>query len=156
MGRRGPPKTPTAALQARGSWRAEERKDAEMPDGIPDAPPHLKGPARELWFRLLPLLTTARILRQTDGQALARYCTLWQRWRECEEFVDKVGMVRYVKDETGSVVDVIQYPQVATSMRLAEALTRLEDRFGLNPSARASVGSADAKPPATGKDRFFA
>lgn len=171
MGRRGPPKTPTAQLQARGSWRGNERKDAEMPEGLPDAPGWLSDGARVHWFRLLPLLATARILRQTDANSLGRYCQLLDRWLTVEKWLATHGMFRLVTipqedenkipllDAEGNVmVHVIEseeWPQTKTASRLAEQLTRLEDRFGLNPSARASVGSNDKPVADNGKSKFF-
>lgn len=171
MGKRGPPKTPTAQLEARGSWRASDRKDAEMPEGLPEAPGFLTAGARVHWFRLLPLLATARVLRQTDGNALGRYCLLLDRWLTVEAWLATYGMFREVKtraedenkipildaegNETFVMVLAEEWPQTKTASRLAEQLTRLEDRFGLNPSARASVGSNDKPAADNGKSKFF-
>jgi P27 family predicted phage terminase small subunit len=150
MGKRGPPKTPLALLQSRGSWLANERSECEMPEGLPSAPDWLTEGARAHWFRLIPLLSTAGILRQTDGNSLARYCMQLDRWIECEKFIQDHGMV--LETEKG----LVNYPHVATSLRLSELLTKAEDRFGLNPSSRSSVGGADKKENVNGKSRFFA
>lgn len=171
MGKRGPPKKPTAILKARGSWRADERADAEMPEGIPEAPAWLQGAGRVHWYHLMPMLCAARVVRQTDGPALARYCALWGRWRQAEEWLDRHGTHHeksvQVRDENGipqldaqgqvvlHILEVEEWPQVKRAIRLAESLTRLEDRFGLNPSARASVGGDPKKQADTGKSRFF-
>jgi hypothetical protein len=31
------------------------------------------------------------VLSRIDGNALARYCRLWSRWRKAEAFIDKNG-----------------------------------------------------------------
>lgn len=72
------------------------------------------------------------------------------RWIECEKFIQDHGMV--LETEKG----LVNYPHVATSLRLSELLTKAEDRFGLNPSSRSSVGGADKKENVNGKSRFFA
>jgi phage terminase small subunit len=72
-----------------------------------------------------------------------------------KEDENKIPVLDADGNEQFEMIAAEEYPQTKTASRIAEQLTRLEDRFGLNPSARASVGSADAKPPASGKERFF-
>ena len=91
MGSRGPLRTPTPILRARGSWLANHRSDdAPKPaHGRPTCPRWLKGEARKKWQQLMPLLEELGILAKLDGGALSRYAVLWQRWREMEIFLLK-------------------------------------------------------------------
>ena len=174
MGKRGPPPTPKALLQTRGSWRGSDVVVPEtiLPPIIPDPPEWLKGEGLKHWEGVLPLLIISRVMRQTDVPALARYCQLWARWRAAEEFLDKYGTCREIKhevtdengipelDEDGNVafemVAAEEFPQVKTALRCAESLTRLEDRFGLSPAARTRVApEQEPAPKKTGKGRFF-
>lgn len=172
MGKRGPPKKPTDILKARGSWRATDRKDAEMPPGVPEAPTWLQGKAREQWFHLMPMLAAAYVVRQTDGPALARYCQLWARWRDVCDWIAKYGTHQELKKrmedenkipvldadgkEQFEMIGVCLWPQVKLEIRLAESLTRLEDRFGLTPSSRSSVGGkSESGGEDPNKSRFF-
>lgn len=175
MGRRGPPPTPTAIINARGGWRGKARTaEPEMPEIAPVCPTCLSVRAREHWEAIVPLLVGSRVLRQTDGPALAQYCTLWARWRETAEWIDKNGTHgesrMQVKDENGNleyeadgitikteVIGVVEWPQVKREVRYIAELTRLGDRFGLSPSARAAIGNAAAAAPKpeAGKGRFF-
>ena len=173
MGKRGPPKTPTATLKARGSWHANDRNDPDLSMALPNCPDWLKGAGREHWFALLPLMAAGGILRQTDGPALARYCHLWKQWRECVDWLEKHGshaiMSQQLRDENGLpeldengeakliIMRVDEFPQAKLCIKLAESLNRLENNFGLSPSARASLGVAGSasKKEETGKGRFF-
>ena len=158
---RGRKPTPTAILKARGSWRAKTRKREPNPDkGRPRVPSFLKGTAKTEWLKLVEMLERMSILTKIDGNALARYCRLWQRWREAEEFLRKKGSDQYeVKDGKGRVVSYRMYPMAKSAATLAVELRRLEQEFGLTPSSRTRIsqeataaGSAVAEPH---KARFF-
>lgn len=94
-----------------------------------------------------------RVLTKADGNALARYCKLWSRWRAAEKFLDKHGTTY---DGDGGLRS---YPQVRESSMLVGHLARLEQQFGLTPAARARLiaidtGSAGKGEPKS-KKRFF-
>lgn len=98
------------------------------------------------------------VLSRIDGNALARYCRLWSRWKKVEQFIDKHGDTYPIKDDSGKIKCLMPFPQVAIAHKLAGLLGRLEQEFGLTPSARSRI----AVPPrtgngasASGKSRFF-
>jgi P27 family predicted phage terminase small subunit len=88
---------------------------------------------------LIPLLDQMRVLTQIDGNALARYCQLWSRWKRAEAFIQKHGDTYPLKDEKGRIRCLQQFPQVSIANKLAQQLTRLEQEFGLTPSARTRI-----------------
>ena len=140
MGERGPARTPTRVLALRGSWRAKTRAlEPEPPPGRPRCPRWLAREAKRVWRDLLPQLDRMGLLARCDRLALARYCQMWAKWRECEEWMSEHGDVYPEKDAEGRVVGLREYPHVARSIRLSEALLRLEKQFGLTPSARAGL-----------------
>jgi len=150
MGKRGPQPTPTATLKHRGSWRADTRGDEPKADGKPRQPAWLPPKAKAVWQQLIPRLEGMGVLAAVDRNALARYCMLFARWRECEEFIAEHGAVR-VKDG-----NVTEWPQVARAGSLADKLLKLEQHFGMTPSARASLSVASNQPKDDGnKSRFF-
>ena len=150
MGTRGPPPTPKSILAARGSWRAEHTAELAMPEGIPDVPEWLEGRALEYWQHLVPMLGSISLLRQTDGAAFARYCQLYARWQQCDEFI-KIHGYSYTTE-----AGIKTYPEAQIFLRLSEALNKLEDRFGLTPSARVRVaGSVGEKKDKNNKSKFF-
>lgn len=153
----GPPKTPTAILEARGSWLAKTRTNEPEATGEPEKPAHLTGLASEAWDRLLPLLMGLGVAGAVDADALARYCSIYARWRACEAFIAKHGMVLPALDADGKLCDMKEFPQVGRASRLADQLLRLEQQFGMTPSARATLGTplTTKVPDTDGKQRFF-
>ena len=159
MGRRGPARTPTSVLKLRGSTLVTKRRDqreAQGPPGKPRCPNWLDAGARTMWRQLAPLLESMGVLTKIDGNALARYCRLWSRWRKAEAFIDQHGEVYPLKDEGGRVKYLQQWPHVAVATKLAQQLTRLEQEFGMTPAARTRI-PVTGRPPedSGGKSRFF-
>ena len=160
MGKRGPAPTPTALLKLRGSTlvtQQREKNEVSGPAGLPDAPDWLDDDARAVWDQLVPLLRQMNVLTKIDGHALARYCRLWTRWRKAEDFIDKHGDVYTLRDEAGKPKYVQQFPQVSIAAKLAQQLTRLEQEFGMTPSARSRIQHAPeaGQERPSGKSRFF-
>jgi P27 family predicted phage terminase small subunit len=140
MGRRGPRPTPTAILRLRGSGLAgRARGEPQAPPGIPPAPGWLTEESKLVWDQIVPVLDFMQVLTRADANALARYCTVWVRWRRAEDFIQRYGSTYPIKDESGNVKCFLAFPEVAIAHRLAMVLTRLEAEFGLTPSARSRV-----------------
>lgn len=160
MGRRGPAPTPTNVLKLRGSTlvtKAREESEVKGPHGRPTCPKWLNNEAKAAWRQVVPILEGMGVLTKADGNALARYCRLWARWRKAEDFIDEHGLVYPLKDDAGNVKCVQQWPQVSVAHRLALQLTRLEQEFGLTPSARARLQLAPIanQLPDHDKERYF-
>ncbi len=159
MGRRGPAPTPTAVLKLRGSTLVSKKRlasEVQGPHGLPQCPDWLVDDARTMWDHLIPMLEGMGVLTRIDGNALARYCRLWSRWRKVEEYLDKHGDMYPLKDEQGRVRCVQQWPQVSIAAKLSQQLTRLKQEFGMTPSARSRVVvSCSERQSATNKSRYF-
>lgn len=98
------------------------------------------------------------ILTRVDGNALARYCRFWSRWRKAEDFITERGEMYPIKDDQGSVKCFQQWPQVAIAHKLSQQLTKLEQEFGMTPSARARIQLNDnstLENSRSDKGRFF-
>ena len=80
-----------------------------------------------------------KVLTNVDGNALARYCVLWVRWKQAELFIRQHGLAYPLRDEKGQLRCLQQFPQVAIANKLATQLTRLEQEFGMTPSARTRI-----------------
>lgn len=159
MGKRGPAPTPTPILKLTGSNRVTKKREAAEvrgPEGVPDVPAWLSKDERKAWNALAPMLDQMGVLTRVDGHAFGRYCRLWSRWRKAEEFIDQHGEMYPLKNDAGQTKCFQQWPQVAIAHRLATQLTRLEQEFGMTPSARARIQIAPkTKETARGKARFF-
>ena len=144
MAKPGRRRTPTKILAARGSWLAKTRTGEPQAEGEPTAPVWLKGDALMAWNALLPMLASMGIIGTVDTNAIARYCQLFARWRECEDFISKHGATVAQKNAAGQV-EVKEFPQVGRASKLADQLLRLEGQFGMTPSARASLAIQQPK-----------
>ncbi len=149
MGARGPQPTPKPILALRGSNRAtQDGGGLAVPSARPPCPRSLKGDARRMWNYLVPRLEAAGVVAELDLAPLVRYCRMWQAWLVATSFCERtteenggVGPV-FVKKRGGVVDAIMELPQAYQARALADALTRLEDRFGVSPAARARLRAA--------------
>ena len=158
MGRRGPAPTPTTVLEKRGSWLAKKRGSEPAPAGGPPRPPdHLDPAEQTAWAAAVHQLYEMRLLAEADANALERYARMVVRWRKAARFIADYGETYPLKDNAGNVRCFQPFPEVAIYNQLATALLRLEQEFGLTPSARARIGidRAQNDQAAPQKDRFF-
>jgi len=140
MGKRGPPPTPTTILLRRGSYRAQGRDGEPTPEAArPEQPAWLSKEAAAAWEQIVPELDAMGLLGRIDSNALARYCTLWARWRDCEDRIAKYGDQFTVKDKDGNAVGFKPLPYANQAVKIAQILGRLEGEFGMTPSARSRI-----------------
>jgi P27 family predicted phage terminase small subunit len=146
MGKRGPAKTPTQKLDARGSWVAKTRKkEPPANPGHPECPKWLTGEAREQWDRMIADLEPRKLLSKSYRESLALFCEAWG------EFVDLVGKIAKLV-----VVDAEYMSLVRLKNAAAERVNRMGQQFGYSPSAKAGVTQEDGTTKTDGKLRFFA
>lgn len=136
---------PTAVKELTGNPGKRALNEAEpkppAPRVLPPPPEHLGALAREKWDELAALLYNLGVLTEIDIDALARYCVIYQRWREAEEnIVKKGGMI--LQTAAGNS---IQNPFLSIANRCIEQLDKLAAEFGLTPSSRTRV-KADLPP----------
>ena len=105
----------------------------------PSCPAWLDPEAKKVWRYLMPLLEEMKVITKVDRPALTRYCQLWARWIKNEQFLQKFGETYPLKDGNGQLRCFVPFPQVATASKLSQQLLRLEQEFGLTPSARSSL-----------------
>lgn len=140
MGKHGLPPTPTEILKLRGSWRAKlNPNEPQPPRYIPDRPDWMDDTTAQVWDEVSKGLHDSGLLTSIDGKALARYCKTWAMWRDAHDFLDEHGTTYPTKDVSGRVTGVAEFPQVSRSLKLADQLLRLEQQFGMTPSARTRI-----------------
>lgn len=105
------------------------------------------------------MLDRMGILTKVDGNALARYCRLWQRWRRCEDFIEEHGDQYPVLDKKGKTIGFRIFPSAKLASVLSVELRRLECEFGLTPASRTRISAeatqAGASVTEPHKARFF-
>ena len=140
MGKRGPPKTPTPLKVARGTARGDISREPQPPRSASiKMPKHLGKVAAAKWRYLLPLLDSVRIMTDADIDALARYCDTFEWWMATRAKLKEDGDTYPILNDGGEVKYIAQRPEVSIAHKLAQQLRQLEQDFGLNPSARASL-----------------
>ena len=140
MAGKGRPPTPTPILALRGSRKAKTRKHEPTALGLPTCPDWLSESGKTMWTALAAQLGAMEVLGAVDQQALGRYCHLWGRWREAEDHIVLEGSVVPICTREGDVTAMGLSPYVKIADSLADKLLRLEQQFGMTPSARASLG----------------
>ncbi|MHC4138045.1 MAG: phage terminase small subunit P27 family [Planctomycetota bacterium] len=134
------------------TWRLQQRHDGQARTAS-HADHWLDKEAKAAWRRLVPQLDNMGVLTRVDGNALARYCRLWSRWKKAEEFLMERGEVYLAKDQNGQLKDVKPYPQVRIAAQLTEQLLRLEAQFGLTPASRARLEAPQQQDSQHGHDK---
>jgi P27 family predicted phage terminase small subunit len=165
MGQRGPRPTPSAILKARGSWRGDATKGEPQPEAaLPEPPGWLTADARAVWQQVIEQLARMKVVTRADANALARYADAFVRWRKAADFLEQKGDIYTIKGEDGTVKCVMPFPQVSIYNKLAATLLKLEQEFGLTPSARSRIqvpiapdasSDANAQDQGPSKKRFF-
>lgn len=136
MGKRGPPKTPTKILAARGSWRAATRPNEPSFVGTPDPPAHLDVAAKAKWKEISPLLVNAGVLTTADADSLAAYCDTFSRYLKAKKIVEKKGL---------TTDDGRKRPEVAIVEKCSESMLRWLREFGMTPASRSNVKAESKK-----------
>ncbi|MBI1401445.1 phage terminase small subunit P27 family [Hyphomonas sp.] len=119
----------------------EEADGREVGAEIDDAVPHqLTAEGKEVWARIVPALNRIGRVKQTDREALTRYCDMVGAYWKMSLQIATEGSTMLVptvaKDESGAGAMWRRHPLLSERRAMAKALEGLEDRFGMSPRAR--------------------
>jgi P27 family predicted phage terminase small subunit len=150
-------------LELRGSWRANARVNEPQPKSQrPPAPSWLKDDEKRVFETLADLLVGMGIATAADQITLARYAQLSVLYHRTYEFVRRHGEAHAIPGKkaadgsTGPSPGLRLYPQTKLVLELADRLLRMEEQFGLTPSARARLANAASlEPEGLEPDPFF-
>ena len=155
--KRGPPPTPTEILDIRASWRGSKnpkrKKDATPDPTRPEKPARLSEAAALVWDELADKLHSAGLLTSADGRAFARLCQMHADYDEAQAWMDEPGHGQWMAgyDKGGDRIWTMN-PQRKICDILAAAILRLEQQFGMTPSARAGLPVTPAGKPVDEKE----
>jgi P27 family predicted phage terminase small subunit len=145
VGKRGPAKTPTSILGARGSWRAKGRGGEPEALGLPERPDWLDPTAVKVWEQLLPLLVKQQCAAEIDAAMLGMLCHHYSAFLRAKKVYD-------VADPASP-----EWKRLHDAINTSTAhIEKLSQRFGLTPADRAGIKIQDAAPEKTDAARFFA
>lgn len=131
MGERGPISKSTS-VRSMGLRGKPSFEPPTQPDEIPDPPDWLSTEQRETWDWIVPALLDAGVpLLKIDGVLLASVCVVMARIRQCEEIIERDGMI--VKGSRGR--ERI-HPAFRAAAQQSRALLQLSRKFGMDPASR--------------------
>lgn len=141
MGKRGPKKQPTRLRLLRaGVLSGTDRPNEPVPPPGDIVPPdYVVGRAREKWDDIVPKLKAMGLMTTADIETFARYCVVWEQWAKCLEQIRRGLDVLVMKDADGKVRYMQVSPAATMFSKHGQTLLRIEQEFGLTPSARASM-----------------
>lgn len=162
MGRRAKPEALKAAAGNPGKRRRKAGEGASRADqakvsavASADAPPDWLGKeAVRVWREVLPMLSRNRFFAETDRLALGRYCVHFAEWIAARDTISVEGSTQIVRTVAGDDMARV-HPAVKIRNDAERHLLALEDRFGLNPSARFSLSMKLLGEPGLGEPDLF-
>ena len=108
------------------------------PTVYPSAPPELLAGessiaerARLIWDSLIGQVVDARVYRDTDAVAFARYCRYLSEWIAYNEELDAGAL--FSTDQNGQLR---RHPAIIARKTVEDAMDRIEQQFGLQPAHR--------------------
>jgi P27 family predicted phage terminase small subunit len=108
--------------------------------GEPEMPKHLDRDGRREWKRLVPLLTTMKVLTESDGLALANLCMTYSTLVQAQRLMLKSATGKrsslLIRTRSGYIQ---QSPLLGIINSQMAALTVMLREFGLTPASRSRI-----------------
>lgn len=136
MGSRGPVRTPTPLLEARGSRLAKGRSSIGHIDGDCLCPDWLTDVGRAKWDELLPLLVAVPgMMKPIYVDALACYCEAFEEFLRAREKLKGDDALVSISEKGGEY----QNPYVGIKNRAMDRMRKHGALFGMSPSEASRV-----------------
>ena len=141
MGKRGPKPQPTKLRLLRGNpGKRQINKSEPIPPSDDIAPPDwVSGVARSKWDEVVPKLIGMGVMTNADVDTIARYCTMHEQFVKYLDQVRRGLDVLVIRDDKGKVKYMQSTPAATMMTKLAASMLRIEQEFGLTPSARSGI-----------------
>ena len=121
-----------------GKRRLNKQEPKPESDGI-EPPNWVTGISREKWDNVVPKLIGMGVMTNADVDTIARYCTMHEQFvkylDQCRRGLD----VLVIRDDKGKVKYMQSTPAATMLNKLATSMLRIEQEFGLTPSARTGI-----------------
>ena len=148
MGKRGPRPEPTILKLAKGN-PGKRRLNESEPKPAADAiqpPDWVTGKSLEKWQEVVPKLVGMGVMTNADIDTIARYCTMYEQFVKYLDQVRRGLDVLVIRDDSGKVKYMQSTPAATMLTKLAASMLRIEQEFGLTPSARSGISASQEKP----------
>lgn len=97
------------------------------------APSHLTPLQQDVWLEIARLLET--LVRESDVPMVEMAAVAYAGYREAQKMIDQEGIIFVDAND-----NLKEHPAVRVAQRYMEQFTKISDRFGLTPTARAKLG----------------
>ena len=144
MGKRGPRPEPTIIKMAKGNPGKRPLNKSE-PKPAADAiepPDWVTGKSLEKWREVVPKLVGMGVMTNADIDTIARYCTMHEQYVKYLDQVRRGLDVLVIRDDSGKVKYMQSTPAATMMTKLAASMLRIEQEFGLTPSARSGLSGS--------------
>lgn len=94
---------------------------------------------RKIFDRVAVELSRVRFIRQTDADALGRWCVYMAKWVSIKKRLTGKKADVYYETTSKHGTMLRAHPLFASMLKIESHLMALEDRIGLNPSARQAI-----------------
>ncbi|MCH4563358.1 phage terminase small subunit P27 family [Halomonas sp. EGI 63088] len=119
------------------------RGEVQVEAKIPPCPAFLTKDARAEWKRIAKDLQVLGLISELDRGELAVYCQAWADWKLAREKITALEEAGFVEVTPSGYKQMSAWMQLAN--RAEERMRKAGSSFGLNPSARASLGAGTVK-----------
>ena len=102
----------------------------------------MTGVALTKWHNVVPKLKAMGVMTNADIDTIARYCTMHEQFVKYLEQVRRGLDVLVIRDEKGKVKYMQSTPAATMLTKLAASMLRIEQEFGLTPSARSGLSGS--------------
>ena len=99
----------------------------------------MTGVSLEKWHEIVPKLIAMGVMTNADIEPIARYCTMHEHYVKYLDQVRRGLDVLVIRDEKGKVKYMQSTPAATMVTKLAQSMLRIEQEFGLTPSARTGI-----------------
>jgi P27 family predicted phage terminase small subunit len=99
----------------------------------------VSGVARSKWDEVVPKLIGMGVMTNADIDTIARYCTMHEQFVKYLDQVRRGLDVLVIRDDKGKVKYMQSTPAATMMTKLAASMLRIEQEFGLTPSARSGI-----------------
>ena len=139
---RGRRAEPAAIKRAKGNpGRRKIAEPAQLPiDAASVAaliPDDMTGEQRTIWAKYAPDLERMQLLKSTDRAAFQRYCAFLALFFKAERAIRDTDLV--IETQSEHVTMERRSKWLDSMLLLDRRLVEMEDRFGMNPSARQRI-----------------
>jgi P27 family predicted phage terminase small subunit len=147
MGKRGRRPEPTVLKIAKGNpgKRPLNKSEPKPPVDAIAPPDWVIGKSREKWDELVPKLLGMGVMTNADIDTIARYCAMHEQYLKYLDQVRRGLDVLVMRDDAGRVKYMQSTPAATMMTKLAASMLRIEQEFGLTPSARSQISVATPK-----------